>query len=175
MLKSLGVPLNKTEILDDAVGLDEEDIDENMKGNEEILKINEKIEQVKNPNVIRREDYVVYDALIRGECTHPGCNCVEFKFGVRERRVCRTCKHKNKFHKPPKAKVGLKPTNVVTVKKHVFKDEIQESLEDDEFVGRKRRRIKLANNKKQKKEGGKSQDATVLTNTDSETEKIKKE
>ena len=43
MLKSLGVPLNKTEILDDAVGLDEEDIDENMKGNEEILKINDEI------------------------------------------------------------------------------------------------------------------------------------
>ena len=47
MLKSLGVPLNKNEILNDAVGFDEEDMDENMQGNEEILKVKEKIQKVK--------------------------------------------------------------------------------------------------------------------------------
>ena len=149
MLKSLGVPLNKNEILNDAVGFDEEDMDENMQGNEEILKVKEKIQKVKNPEIIRREDYVVYDALIRGACTHPGCDCVEFKFGVRDRRVCRTCKHKNKFHKPPKAKIGLKPTNVVVVEKHVFKDEIHENLDENESVGRRGRRAKLIAKKKQ--------------------------
>ena len=80
--------------------------------------------------------------MVRGECTHPGCNCKQFKFGIRDRRKCRTCKHKNKFHLPPKAKTGLKPTNVVEVKKHVFKDEVQETL-DESSAGRRRRRGKL--------------------------------
>ena len=65
MLKSLGVPLSKGEILDEAVGLDEEDVDENMEGNEELLKVKEKIEAVESPEVIRREDYVVYDVSIQ--------------------------------------------------------------------------------------------------------------
>ena len=83
-----------------------------------------------------------WQALVRGECTHPGCNCKQFKFGIRDRRKCRTCKHKNKFHLPPKAKIGLRPTNVVKVKKHVFKDEVQETL-DESGAGRRRRRGKL--------------------------------
>ena len=61
MLKSLGVPLSKGEMLDEAVGLDEDDVDENMEGNEELLEVKEKIENLETPEVIRRDDYVVYD------------------------------------------------------------------------------------------------------------------
>ena len=35
-----------------------------MEGNEELLKVKEKIEAVETPEVIRREDYVVYDVSI---------------------------------------------------------------------------------------------------------------
>lgn len=111
MLRTLGVPMEEDDMYGTSIlGLDEEDMEEGM--NEVVGSVNAslaKIDTVEDPGVIRRENVIIYDALVRGECTHPGCRCPEFRYGVRDRRVCRNCKHKNKFHRPPAAKIGLKP------------------------------------------------------------------
>jgi hypothetical protein len=168
MLSSLGVPLDEEDIFDQELGLDEEDMEEGMDEASGVQsKIKEQIEDVENPDVIRRENVVVYDALRRGACTHPGCDCPEFRFGVRERRICRNCKHKNKFHRPPKAAIGLKPTKArskeSTDSNSVDGEEGKSAYNRRGRNRGKRDRTKLDNEKKKpKRQEGKSMNAKTV-------------